>query len=88
MSISALNIWHDCNTITWRWRLFPPTRPNSYPVTGINHMIINDDLKIQKNYAEFDNGAWLQSFGLSCAPPTSPVSVASSPALKARKIRV
>jgi hypothetical protein len=44
-------------------------------------MEINDKGLIQKNYAEFDNGAWLQSFGQKCAINT-PVTVASSPALR------
>jgi len=82
VTISALNIWHDCNSVTWRWRLFAPI-PNALPVTGINYMIINNDGLIEKNYAEFDNGAWLQSFGKNCS--INPVSVSSSPpALKAR----
>jgi len=35
-------------------------------------MILTDDLtQIQTNYAEFDNAAWLSSFGLSCKVPTS-----------------
>ncbi|KIW34925.1 uncharacterized protein PV07_01666 [Cladophialophora immunda] len=80
VAVTALNIWHDCNSITWRWRI-TSTR---FPVNGINHMIIDSDGKIQKNYAEFDNGAWLQSFGLSCA--TNPPSVASSVALRARAL--
>ncbi|KIW81351.1 hypothetical protein Z517_04376 [Fonsecaea pedrosoi CBS 271.37] len=80
VAVTALNIWHDCNTITWRWRI-TSTR---FPVNGINHMIINSEGKIQKNYAEFDNAAWLQSFGLSCA--TNPPSVASSVALRARAL--
>ncbi|OAP56285.1 hypothetical protein AYL99_09464 [Fonsecaea erecta] len=80
VTVNALNIWHDCNTITWRWRI-TSTR---FPVNGINHMIINSEGKIQKNYAEFDNGAWLQSFGLQCA--TNPPTVASSAALRARAL--
>jgi hypothetical protein len=74
--VTVLNVWHDCNTITWRWKI-TSTR---YPVVGINHMLINSDKKIQKNYAEFDNGAWLQSFGRSCA--INNISVASTSALK------
>jgi len=72
VTVQVLNIWHDCNTVTWRWRIV--SLP--YPVNGINHMEINSDGKIQKNWAEFDSGAWLQSFGKSCA--INNVTVASS----------
>lgn len=77
VTVNVLNIWHDCNTITWRWRIV--SLP--YPVNGINYMEINSDGKIQKNYAEFDNGAWLQSFGQNCTTKT-PVTVSSTVALK------
>jgi hypothetical protein len=76
----TLNVWHGCKDITWRWKITPATQ-SPYPVNGINYMIINDDGKIQKNYAEFDNGAWLQSFpGATCA--LRPVTVAPETALK------
>ncbi|KAK7898126.1 hypothetical protein LTR67_004758 [Exophiala xenobiotica] len=78
VSVSTLNVWHDCNSITWRWRL--SASPNAYPVNGINYMIIDSDGKIQKNYAEFDNGAWLQSYGQQCA--TQNVTVTSPAATK------
>ncbi|EHY57227.1 hypothetical protein HRR83_002719 [Exophiala dermatitidis] len=66
VSVTTLNVFHDCNSITWRYRLLP--NPQALPVTGINYMIIDPaDGKILKNYAEFDNGAWLQSFGRQCA---------------------
>ncbi|KAL2428786.1 hypothetical protein ABEF95_007284 [Exophiala dermatitidis] len=66
VSVTTLNVFHDCNSITWRYRLLP--NPQTLPVTGINYMIIDPaDGKILKNYAEFDNGAWLQSFGRQCA---------------------
>lgn len=73
----TLNIWHDCNQITWRWKITPQVAPPlvAYPVVGINVMQINEKGLIQKNYAEFDNGAWLQSFGRSCA--VAPVTVVS-----------
>ncbi|KIW87068.1 uncharacterized protein Z519_12365 [Cladophialophora bantiana CBS 173.52] len=80
VAVTVLNIWHDCNSITWRWRI----TSTALPVNGINHMIIDSDGKIQKNYAEFDNGAWLQSFGRQCA--INPPSVASSAALRARAL--
>lgn len=76
VTVSTLNIWHDCSSVTWRWRI----TSTEFPVNGINHMLINDQGKIQKNYAEFDNGAWLESFGQDCA--TANVSVASSAATK------
>ncbi|KAJ9630151.1 uncharacterized protein PV06_04992 [Exophiala oligosperma] len=78
VSVSTLNVWHDCNSITWRWRL--TANPQAYPVNGINYMIIDADGKIKKNYAEFDNGAWLQSFGQQCA--TKNVTVTSPAATK------
>jgi hypothetical protein len=51
-------------------------------------MEINDDGLVQKNYAEFDNGAWLQSFGQNCTTNKAnpPVTVAASPALRARDL--
>jgi len=77
VTVNTLNIWHDCNSITWRWRIVS----TPYPVNGINHMIVGDDGLLIKNYAEFDNGAWLESFGQKCA--VSNVTVAASPALRA-----
>jgi len=77
VQVNVLNIWVNCNTVTWRWRIV--SLP--YPVNGINHMEINADGKIQKNYAEFDNGAWLQSFGRNCTTNT-PVQVSSTVATK------
>ncbi|KIY02326.1 uncharacterized protein Z520_02464 [Fonsecaea multimorphosa CBS 102226] len=82
VAVTALNIWHDCNSITWRWRI----TSTAYPVNGMNYMIIDSDGKIQKNYAEFDNGAWLQSFGRQCA--INPVSVNPTVALRARALGV
>ena len=79
VNITALNVWHDCNTVTWRWRL--TANPVALPVTGINYMIVGDNGLIVKNYAEFDNGAWLQSFGQKCAINTPSVA-SGSPALK------
>lgn len=83
VSVSTLNIFHDCTSITWRYRLLP--NPAAYPVTGINHFIIGTNGLVIKNYAEFDNGAWLQSFGQQCAINNVTVS-SSPPALKARKL--
>ncbi|KIX07745.1 uncharacterized protein Z518_02399 [Rhinocladiella mackenziei CBS 650.93] len=83
-SVQTLNIWHDCSTITWRWRLL--SNPNAYPVTGINQMIIDEDGKIQKNYAEFDNGAWLQSFGRQCA--TNNITISPNPPALKRSARL
>lgn len=84
MSVTTLNVWHDCSSITWRWRL--TSGPGSFPVNGINYMIIDSDGKIQKNYAEFDNGAWLESFGQQCA--TKNVTVAATAALKKRTFKL
>lgn len=65
LSVKTLNLWHSCNEITWRWQA---TTPSQATVVGINQMILNaDHSKIQTNYAEFDNAAWLQSFGLKCS---------------------
>jgi hypothetical protein len=84
VTVKVLNIWHDCSTVTFRWRIV--SLP--FPVNGINHMEINDDGLVQKNYAEFDNGAWLQSFGQNCTTNQAnpPVTVAASPALRARDL--
>lgn len=67
----TLNTFHDCNSITWRWKLTPKI-PNAWPVVGINYMELNEKKLVSKNYAEFNNGAWLQSFGRQCAinPPS------------------
>jgi len=72
VGVNVLNIWHDCNSITWRWNIY--TLP--YPVTGINHMLVNDAGLVYKNYAEFDNGAWLESAGQNCSFATPPTPVA------------
>lgn len=80
VDVETLNIFHDCSAITWRW-LITPKVPGAYPVNGINYMIVNEDGLLSKNYAEFDNGAWLQSFHKDCA--LAPVSVKSgAPATK------
>lgn len=67
----TLGIYHDCSSITWRWKLTPKI-PGAWPVVGINYFEINKDGLVQKNYAEFNNAAWLQSFGRQCA--VSPIS--------------
>lgn len=67
----TLGVYHDCDSITWRWKLTPKI-PGAWPVVGINYFEINKDGLVQKNYAEFNNGAWLQSFGRQCA--INPVS--------------
>lgn len=80
VAVDTLNVWHDCSSITWRWKLTPPAQ-GALPVTGINYMEVNEDGLLSKNYAEFDNGAWLQSFGRQCA--INPPSVKSgAPATK------
>ncbi|KPI42810.1 uncharacterized protein AB675_2056 [Cyphellophora attinorum] len=71
----TLNIFHECNTIVWRWKITPITQTPAYPVVGINYMIINDKGLIQKNYAEFDNGAWISSFGPQAKCGQAPISV-------------
>jgi len=83
VSVTTLNIFHDCSSITWRYSLLP--NPYAFPVTGINYMIIGDDGLILKNYAEFDNAAWLESFGQKCA--TSPITVSSGPPALKRSVR-
>jgi hypothetical protein len=67
----TLGVFHDCSSITWRWKLTPKI-PGAWPVVGINYFEINEEGLVQKNYAEFNNGAWLQSFGRQCA--INPVS--------------
>lgn len=48
-----------CKSITWRWTAMTSTGGQ---VTGINNMLINDDLtKMIANYAEFNSAAWIQS---------------------------
>lgn len=73
VGVNVLNIWHDCGSITWRWQIY--TLP--YPVTGINHMLVNSDGLVYKNYAEFDSGAWLQGFGRNCS--INPIATPQSP---------
>jgi len=60
--VQTLNIWHDCHSITWRWFLLPGVGAN-VPVAGINYMVMNEKKQIQTNYAEFNNAAWLLSYG-------------------------
>jgi len=60
-SVTTLNLWFSCNSITWRWSLLP--FPGAAAVTGINYMIINNQGQLETNYAEFDNGAWLADIG-------------------------
>jgi hypothetical protein len=80
VKVDTLNIFHDCKNITWRYKITPVTQVGPYPVIGINYMMINDDGLIQKNYVEFNNGAWLQSLGQKCA--VAPISIAPSNALR------
>ena len=61
-SLTTLNIWIGCNTITWRWRAVPPLGAR-LPVTGINVFEINSAGQIETVFAEFDNGAWLVDLG-------------------------
>lgn len=72
VSVDILDIWHDCDSITWRWNIVSTL----FPVTGLQHMLVNDDLLISRNYVEFDNAAWLQSFGQNCSfgPVATPVA--------------
>lgn len=68
VSMETLNVWVSCNTVTWRWRMTPLTQAS---VQGINQMIVDPTSgKLIENYAEFDNAAWLASFGLQCKVPT------------------
>lgn len=60
-SVVTQNIWHDCHTLTWRWRAY--FNSTDIPVTGINVMDITADKQIDVNYSEFDNGAWLYNLG-------------------------
>lgn len=70
VSVETLDTWYGCNDFTWRWRI---TTLAGAKVQGINHFIVSDDgEKLIYNYAEFDNAAWLSSFGLQCSVPKSP----------------
>jgi hypothetical protein len=69
-SVTTLNLWHDCNIITWRWRA-TGIGSGALEVTGINVMIINDQKQIETNYSEFDNGAWLFDLGNPQCPQVS-----------------
>lgn len=69
LKVTTKFVHHGCKHVTWKWNAVPPSNAS---VMGINHMIINDDLtQIVENHAEFDNAAWLYSFGLQCKPPSS-----------------
>lgn len=76
----TLNIFHDCNSITWRWKITPLTGETSKPVNGINYFIVGENGLVTKNYAEFNNAAWLESFpknpqtNINCA--LRPITVA------------
>jgi hypothetical protein len=75
VNVKTLGVHHDCGSITWRWQITPKL-PNAYPVKGVNYFEVNEAGLINKIFAEFNNGAWLQSFGRQCA--INPVSVAPS----------
>lgn len=67
LQVSTLNVWYSCKTFTWRWVATPPTQVK---VQGINQFVLNDDLtKITANYAEFNNGVWIDSFTGTCKTP-------------------
>lgn len=69
LKVTTILVNHGCKTVTWKWNAITATGAS---VMGINHMIINDDLtQIQVNHAEFDNAAWLYSFGLQCKVPST-----------------
>jgi len=71
-SVETLNIWHDCSSITWRWRLTPyPGAP--FPVVGINYMEVSSSGQLLANFAEFDNAAWVSDINpnATCYPPAS-----------------
>jgi len=76
LAVDTLLVSHNCKEITWRWHA---TTPSQASIIGINHMVLTSDLtQIQTNYAEFDNAAWLSSFGLQCKVPASNTTTASS----------
>jgi len=63
VALDVLNIWPSCDSVTWRWRISSTT----LPVTGISHFTVSDEGLITKNWVEFDNAAWLQSYGQNCS---------------------
>ncbi|CAK4030984.1 Hypothetical predicted protein [Lecanosticta acicola] len=67
-----LNTWHNCDTVTMRWRTSAPgTVVPEEPVTGIVVMETiyagsgNDEpWLIETVYSEFNSGAWLYDLGI------------------------
>ncbi|KAK8219920.1 hypothetical protein M8818_000335 [Zalaria obscura] len=59
-AFETLNIWHSCNTITFRWR--QATTP--LPTQGIDVLVIDPHTHlIVTDYSEFNNVALLADFG-------------------------
>ena len=59
----TLAVYHDCNSVTFRWRLLTPAPPTS----GIDVLIIKPGTyQIQVDYSEFNNVGLLANFG--CIP--------------------
>ncbi|EME50255.1 hypothetical protein DOTSEDRAFT_68958 [Dothistroma septosporum NZE10] len=63
IDFEILNIWHNCNTVTVRWK----SAQTPEQVTGI--IVIetsyqNSKWMIQTVYSEFNSGAWLVNLGI------------------------
>lgn len=65
-----LNVWHNCNTVTLRWKSSTPgTVQPEQQVTGIVVMETvcssgAEKHKIKTVYSEFNSGAWLYDLGV------------------------
>ncbi|KAM0723803.1 hypothetical protein Q7P37_000793 [Cladosporium fusiforme] len=80
-----LNLWHNCNTVTLRWKSAGPGQ-EPQQVTGIIVLEVVKNNKynaaqkwlIKTVYSEFNSGAWLKNLGIfvppQCPAPPPPTS--------------
>jgi hypothetical protein len=61
--LKTLDIFHDCNRISWRWVSVQGAGNDADEVKGINNFYINKQNKIETTYVEFNSAAWLYNLG-------------------------
>ncbi|RMZ89028.1 hypothetical protein DV736_g3747, partial [Chaetothyriales sp. CBS 134916] len=69
--MSTLEVFHDCNRISWRW-LAQGLGLSKYEVKGINDMYVPNVFtgQISRDYLEFNSIAWGIDTGYSVQTPT------------------
>jgi hypothetical protein len=69
--MTTLQVFHDCNNISWRWRV-DGLGLAKYPVMGINDMHVPNVWTGQLDYnnLEFNSIAWGIDTGYQCQTPT------------------